>query len=116
MQNLTVVTEQHTDRTTISVYGEVDLQTCPELARAASLGITCGTALHLDLSGVPFMDSSGLNLLILLHHRLQAEGGRLAVTGLQTQPAHLLRLTGTHELLTVGLETVGSDTPAPRQP
>ncbi|MFG3117511.1 STAS domain-containing protein [Streptomyces sp. NPDC048197] len=39
------------------------------------------------------MDSSGLNLLVLLRRRLHAEGGRLAVTGLQPQPARLLQIT-----------------------
>ncbi|MER6076048.1 STAS domain-containing protein [Streptomyces sp. NPDC001817] len=60
-----------------------------------------GKTLYLDLSGVSFMDSSGLNLLILLRRRLHAEGGRLAVTGLQTQPERLLQLTQASELFTV---------------
>ncbi|WP_268256623.1 STAS domain-containing protein [Streptomyces roseolus] len=34
--------------------------------------------MHLDLAGVSFMDSSGLDLLVLLRRRLQAEDGRLA--------------------------------------
>ncbi|MEU0061276.1 STAS domain-containing protein [Streptomyces sp. NPDC006334] len=46
------------------------------------------------------MDSTGLNLLLKLRRRLLAEGGRLLVTGLQAQPAHLLRLTETDTLLT----------------
>ncbi|MET8942756.1 STAS domain-containing protein [Streptomyces sp. NPDC004542] len=101
MDALTVVTQQHTDRTVITVSGELDLQTCPALAEAASAVPPAGRTLYLDLSGVPFMDSSGLNLLILLRRRLHAEGGRLAVTGLQPQPERLLRLTQADELFTV---------------
>ncbi|TQE32832.1 STAS domain-containing protein [Streptomyces ipomoeae] len=39
------------------------------------------------MSGVSFMDSVGLNLLLKLRRRLLAEGGQLLVTGLQSQPA-----------------------------
>lgn len=44
------------------------------------------------------MDSSGLNLLASLRRRPHAEGGRLAITGLQSQPARLLQLTGAYSL------------------
>ncbi|MEU7060902.1 STAS domain-containing protein [Streptomyces sp. NPDC046197] len=95
MRDFTVVTQQHTDRTVITVCGEMDLQTCPGLAQAASGVPVGGKPLHLDLSGVSFMDSSGLNLLLHLRRRLQAEGALLAVTGLQPQPARLLQITQT---------------------
>jgi anti-anti-sigma factor len=52
------------------------------------------------MSGVSFMDSVGLNLLLKLRHRLLAEGGHLLITGLQTQPASVLHLTETDTLLT----------------
>ncbi|MFE9454930.1 STAS domain-containing protein [Streptomyces sp. NPDC006739] len=74
----------------MTVRGEIDLQTCPQLSRAAFVTPLGGEPLYLDLSGVSFMDSSGLNLLLLLRRRLHAEGGRLAVTGLQPQPVSLL--------------------------
>ncbi|MGV9249588.1 STAS domain-containing protein [Streptomyces sp. NPDC003710] len=110
MNALTVVTQQHTDRTVVTVSGEMDLQTCPALAEGTSVIPLAGKTLYLDLSGVPFMDSSGLNLLILLRRRLHAEGGRLAVTGLQDQPERLLQLTQASELFTViPSGTAGSD-------
>lgn len=110
MNALTVVTQQHADRTVIIVSGEMDLQTYPAPAEATAVIPLAGKTLYLDLSGVPFMDSSGLNLLITLRRRLRAEGGRLAVTGLQTQPERLLQLTQTSELFTViPSGTAGSD-------
>ncbi|WP_051790493.1 STAS domain-containing protein [Streptomyces sp. NRRL S-1022] len=100
MRVFTAETQQHTDRTVITVCGEMDLQTCPELIQAASGVPVGGKPLYLDLSGVTFMDSSGLNLLVKLRRRLQAEGAILAVTGLQSQPARLLEMTQTSELFT----------------
>ncbi|MFI1539713.1 STAS domain-containing protein [Streptomyces anandii] len=107
MNDFTMTTQQHPDRTVITVSGEMDLRTCPELAQAAFVVPLSGRTLHLDLSGVSFMDSSGLNLLVLLRRRLQAEDGRFAVAGLQAQPARLLELTETYELLTADAPDAG---------
>ncbi|MEU3557799.1 STAS domain-containing protein [Streptomyces fragilis] len=100
MSDLIVLAQQYPDRSVITVRGEMDMHTCPQLARAAAIVPLCGNALQVDLSGVSFMDSSGLNLLVLLRRRLQSKGGRLAVTGLQPQPAYLLQITETTALLT----------------
>jgi anti-anti-sigma factor len=105
MSEFTVLTQQHPDHAVITVRGELDLQTSPQLARAVFVIPLGGKPLHLDLSGVSFMDSSGLNLLVLLHRRLQAEGGLLAVTGLQPQPTRLLQITETYDLFTADTTT-----------
>ncbi|MFG3207152.1 STAS domain-containing protein [Streptomyces sp. NPDC048192] len=110
MNDFTVVTQQYPDRTVITVQGEMDLQTCPQLARAAAVIPLRGTPLYLDVSGVPFMDSSGLNLLVSLRRRLDAEGSRLAITGLQSQPTRLLQLTGVYGLFAANTTTAdGTD-------
>ncbi|MER6346079.1 STAS domain-containing protein [Streptomyces sp. NPDC001595] len=100
MDGFTVITQQYPDRAVITVSGEMDLGSCPELARAALVLPVDGKELHLDLSGVAFMDSSGLNLLLQLRLHVRARGGQLLVMGLRDQPAQLLRLTETHDLLT----------------
>ncbi|MER6788441.1 STAS domain-containing protein [Streptomyces sp. NPDC000658] len=110
-----MTTQHHPTRTVITVAGDMDLRTHPHLAQAASLVPAHCTTLEMDLSGVSFMDSSGLNLFLLLRRRLQAQGGRLTVTGLRRQPRHLLALTGTRRLLTA--DTAEQHRPsAPRRP
>ncbi|MFE0389620.1 STAS domain-containing protein [Streptomyces bungoensis] len=86
----------------------MDLHACTELAEAAAIILLGGKTLHLDLWGVPFMDSSGLNLLIQLRRRLHAESGHLAISGLQSQPARLLQLTEAYGLFTVEASTAAS--------
>ncbi|MEV0244791.1 STAS domain-containing protein [Streptomyces sp. NPDC050674] len=100
MNDLTITTRQHSDRTVVTVAGEMDLDSCPALEEATLVIPLDGKTLHLEMSGVSFMDSVGLNLLLKLRRRLLAEGGRLLVTGLQSQPASVLRLTETDALLT----------------
>ncbi|MFF7357216.1 STAS domain-containing protein [Streptomyces filipinensis] len=109
MSNLTVMTQQHTGRTVITVSGDMDLQTCPQLAEVTSTIPLAGATPYLDLSDVSSMDSSGLNLLVLLRRRLHTEGGDLTITGLQSQPARLLQLSRADELFTAGTTAAGSD-------
>ncbi|MGW5046986.1 STAS domain-containing protein [Streptomyces griseoluteus] len=99
MDNLTVVTQQYPDRTVITVAGEMDLHTCPTLMDAISVIPPDRRALRLEMSGVSFMDSSGLNLLLQLHHRLLAGGRQLVIVGLQEQPTQVLLLTGAYDVL-----------------
>ncbi|MFH8369613.1 STAS domain-containing protein [Streptomyces sp. NPDC018031] len=100
MNDFTVTVEQHPDRSLVAVAGELDLQTSPRLQDAVLAAPLGGQTLHLDLAEVSFMDSTGLNLLLRLRRRLRTEDGRLRISGLQDQPARLLHLTGTYELLT----------------
>lgn len=60
----------------VRVSGDVDLATAPELASTLRAEATPGAAFVLDLSGVAFMDSSGLRELLVLSNDL---GDRLAV-------------------------------------
>ncbi len=61
-------------RAELRVAGEVDLATVPELRAALDDVARTPGPLRLDLSGVGFMDSTGLQLLLVLHRERQAPG------------------------------------------
>ncbi|MFE5191935.1 hypothetical protein [Streptomyces sp. NPDC056628] len=67
MNDLTVITRKHSNRTVITVAGEMDLATCPALAQATLDIPPHGEKLHLEMSGVFSGTPGGLNLL--LHKR-----------------------------------------------
>ncbi len=78
----------------VSVAGELDVATAPELARALA-GIDGDVTV--DLSGATFADPSGLRVLLAA----RAGGCRLRVVRRGGGPvARLLTLTGTDTLLT----------------
>ncbi|MFF9088562.1 STAS domain-containing protein [Streptomyces sp. NPDC014991] len=101
MPDFTVTVAHHPDETVIAVTGEMDMSTCPQVKEAATTLPPGNTTLRLDLSGMSFMDSMGLNLLLTLRRRLRAEGGRLILAGVQDQPGGLLRLTGAYPLFDI---------------
>lgn len=81
--------------TILSVAGELDLHTSPQLERAFSDIIDQGsTFVALDLSEVPFMDSSCLGVIVGGMKRLRERGGEVALISLQPSPAKVIALTG----------------------
>ncbi len=57
--------------------------------------------LILDFSGVPFMDSSGLGLIIGRAGRAEAQGAFVTVEGLSESQRKLIRMSGIERLGTV---------------
>ncbi|MCX5584004.1 STAS domain-containing protein [Streptomyces erythrochromogenes] len=93
------------DRTILTVSGELDMDTAPHLTAAADALDLPGQTLVLDLSTVTFIDSSGLNALLALRHRVNVADGALELIGLCEQALHLLDLTGTRGLFTLRPES-----------
>ena len=59
------------------------------------------TQLTLDLSGVTFMDSSGIALLIRARQRMQELGGTADVCGAAAQARRVLDAAGLQRYLTI---------------
>jgi anti-sigma B factor antagonist len=77
-QPFAVDVQQHDDLAIVQPHGELDLATVVQL-RAALDSIEQAVRLALDLRGLSFIDSSGLHLLVALHHRAQREGFQLTI-------------------------------------
>jgi anti-sigma B factor antagonist len=63
----------------VAATGEVDYGTAPELQAALDAALARGTDVVLDLRGVEFMDSTGVNLIVVALRRAQAAGRRFSV-------------------------------------
>ena len=83
------------------VRGEIDLdgRDCFEAALGPVLDGD-GPAV-LDLAAVPFMDSSGLHVIVQLSRRLQREGRRLALASCGSGVRRLLELTALDRTLAI---------------
>ena len=79
-QGLAIETEQQDDQVVLRVKGELDLSTTPQLSAAID-GTTGGPdTVTLDLSGVSFIDSSALRVLVMSGRSL-AEADRTLQIG-----------------------------------
>lgn len=88
-------------RPVVAVDGELDLSSVPLLAQHIDSQLESKhEMLTLDLSGITFMDSSGLRLLIELNARAERDGWRLSLIAPQHDSATLvLRMTGADQAL-----------------
>lgn len=94
------VAERHPAVAVLAVVGELDLNNGPLLADAALEAAGEGHPhVILELSQVPFCDSSGLNALIRLYRRLRAVRGSLTLAAVPPRLVRLLNMTGIDRLI-----------------
>ncbi|EXG79306.1 anti-anti-sigma regulatory factor, SpoIIAA [Cryptosporangium arvum DSM 44712] len=84
------------------IVGEVDMATTPQL-RDELLGLVDAghKYLVLDVSGVPFLDSTGLGVLMEVHRRLRDNSGAAALVGARPALVRLLTITNLSRALPV---------------
>jgi anti-anti-sigma factor len=85
--------------TVIYVRGEIDIATCERLRDAIEPHLGPGQSVILDLSGVEFIDSSGLHVLEQARGQLTADGGSLILRNPSRAAHRLLSVTKTEDLL-----------------
>lgn len=80
----------------VSVVGEVDVSCADELRAAIDAQLSQGIdgELVVDLSQVPYIDSTGIGVLVGAAHRAQEAGGTLVVARPQRNVARVLGLLG----------------------
>jgi anti-sigma B factor antagonist len=84
----------------VRLSGELDLYAAPQLENELETLIRAGAAhVLVDLSGLGFLDSSGLGVLLGAARRLGREA--FALTGLGIETRRVLEITGTDRILTV---------------
>jgi anti-sigma B factor antagonist len=99
---LTVLTVPARDHVTLRVAGEIDLDTAPQLREAALEAFRHhGTTLRLDLRGVSFMDSTGIEVLLATRRRAALEGGSLTLHRPSRAVLRVLEVAGLDKVFTV---------------
>ena len=86
----------------VTMSGELTHATAPDLRGILRRHFGKGrTALLLDMSGVTFMDTSGLATLIEARNNLEKQGGFVALCGLQPRIAEILDITRVRQLFQI---------------
>jgi anti-sigma B factor antagonist len=86
---------EHDGHPVLVVEGEVDLSGAPSFAQELG-GLVEGPARTavVDLSGVGFIDSSGVRELLKAQHRAQSSGGELVLRAPSTACRRVLQVSG----------------------
>ncbi|MFI5477179.1 STAS domain-containing protein [Streptomyces cacaoi] len=86
----------------VTVQGEIDHDVKDVFSNAllSGDGGAQPSRIVVDLSGVTFMDSSGINVFILAHHAISRTDGWLRIAAARKSVLHVLQLVGTDALIT----------------
>ncbi len=93
-----------TKRTGAALYaalsGELDHHSAGEVRQALDGALGEGVReLVLDLSGVSFMDSSGIGVILGRYRAIRSQGGKMRISGMSTYAARILKMAGVLTLL-----------------
>ncbi|MFJ1806729.1 MULTISPECIES: STAS domain-containing protein [unclassified Streptomyces] len=86
----------------VTVQGEIDHDVKEVLSEALLPrdGTAPPSRIVVDLSGVTFMDSSGINVFVAAHQAVSGNEGWLRIAAAQKPVLHVLRLVGIDALIT----------------
>ncbi len=87
----------------MTIAGEIDLYTAPRLQSEFTrlLEETSPDLVVIDMSGVEFCDSTGMNVLLSALKRLKERGGALEVAAPRPAVRKILQVTGLDSVFTV---------------
>ncbi|GAA0970349.1 anti-sigma factor antagonist BldG [Acrocarpospora macrocephala] len=107
---LKVSTRSHAGHAVMAIAGEIDLYTAPRLQSEFTrlLEETGPDRVVIDMSGVEFCDSTGMNVLLSALKRLKERGGVLEVAAPRPAVRKILQVTGLDSVFTVH-ESVPAD-------
>lgn len=85
-----------------AIRGRLDAARVADIKQQVSaLPETGVTQVVLELSGLEWIDSSGVGLLVLVYKKVKANGGRVNVACLQRQPQEIFRLLRLESAFTI---------------
>ena len=96
MNSVSIDVTQAEDHAVVTVSGELDLDTAPQLASAAidALHDRGVQVLIIDLAGVTFIDSTALGALVRVNNAATAAKIELRLQAVSPRVAQLLKITG----------------------
>jgi len=98
----------HEGMPVLAVAGQVDVRSAAGMRRHLLKLLDAGhTNVVVDMTGVDFMDSSGLNVLVGAVRAVRPAGGSIRVVATSRQLRQLFEVTGVHKILDLH-ETVAS--------
>lgn len=100
---LNVSSRFHDDHTIVTIRGEIDLYTAPRLHSELVGLLTEGmpTRVIIDMSGVEFCDSTGMNVLLSCLRRARERGGELEIAAPKPAVRKILQVTGLDAVFTL---------------
>lgn len=92
----------------VKVQGEIDVYTAPKLREIVSpLSEKEKANIVIDLSGVSYMDSTGLGVIVGVFKSIRSHDGELKLVGLSERLKRLFEITGLADIININSQIEG---------
>ena len=100
---LKVSSRSQGDHTVVAVSGEIDLYTAPRLQGELATAVMGERPARVvvDMAGVDFCDSTGMNVLLAAQRLAREHGGNIELSGPRPAVRKILQVTGLESVFTV---------------
>jgi anti-sigma B factor antagonist len=100
---LRVSSRSQGDHIVLALVGEIDLYTAPRLQSELTSALSDGKSAQIvvDMSGVEFCDSTGMNVLLAAHRVATERGGGLALAAPRSSVRKILEVTGLQSVFAI---------------
>ena len=92
--------KKNADTLTVTVEGRLDTTTAPELETYLKSAMGDCDKLVLDFSGLDYISSAGLRVLLTAHKAMMSKGG-MTVTGVNAIVSEIFEVTGFSDILNI---------------
>lgn len=89
------------DSAVINITGRLDLNSAEETQAKVFEVISELKNLELDLSGLEYIASSGLRVLLIIQQQMKEQNGNLKITNVSDAVSDVFRMTGFSDILTI---------------
>jgi anti-sigma B factor antagonist len=96
----------------LSISGDIDGKTAPQVQEMILANLEPGGRMLIDMTGVPFMSSAGLRVLLTTHRRANQENAHIVLVGISQEIQDTMSATGflgffkIHDTVEKGLEAL----------
>ncbi|MCM3239937.1 anti-sigma factor antagonist [Heyndrickxia oleronia] len=106
--NISIDIQEIDNHVFAKINGEIDAYTAPKLREALiPFNDKYGIEMSIDLSGVTYMDSTGLGVFVGLFKGLRTNEGKLSLNGLTSRIERLFDITGLSKIMDINTEVEG---------
>ena len=97
---LTVNKNQKDTNLTLEIIGRVDTTTAPQLEAVMEQSLDGVTELTMDLSGLEYMSSAGLRVLLMVQKKMNVQGN-MKLINVNDDIMEIFEITGFADILTI---------------
>lgn len=93
--------KQNGDKSIFTLSGRLDTTTAPQLQEVLIPAFDEAKQIELDFSGLAYVSSAGLRVLLMGQKTAKAKGGAMTLTNVSAEVMEVFEMTGFADMLTI---------------